>query len=217
MEPAFQKELGTAKGEYSKRKRHLRFLAGVVMMLILLSFWFYSWRNSESKFSTPLPFLGRVPEFSLVDQNDRVVTLEDLQGQIWVANFVSTRIGEPFNILTSRFAELDRDFKENLKLVTFTLDPGYDIAPVLKKYAERYEASDHWLFLTGAKRDIDNLVLNGFHLRDSDANERSLGKYQKFAVVDGDGFIRGYYDGMSNEALQNILTDVGSLLRRARR
>ncbi|MBV9390692.1 MAG: SCO family protein, partial [Verrucomicrobia bacterium] len=209
QKPALQKESGMSKGKRSKGKQRIRFLAAGVIMVALLSFWFYSWRSSESKDVAPLPFFGRVPDFSLVDQNNRVVTLKNLQGQIWVADIVSTRNGDSSNVLTSRFAELDRDFKEKLRLVTFTLDPGYDTALVLKKYAQEYEATDHWMFLTGPKRDIDNLVFNGFHLRDSDGKQRMLGQYQRFAVVDGDGFIRGYYDGTSNEVVQNILTDVG--------
>ena len=201
-----------------------RFLAGllvIVLAVIGMALAFRSWRSSERTTSSLLPRFGVVPEFSLVDQEGRPFGLKDLLGKVWVANFIATRSSRSDPILSSRFAELDSDFKkdERLRLISFTVDPQDDTPEALRDYARRFEASARWSFLTGDKQKIDELVGTGFQLaeRDSHSIQHDGIHNPNFVLVDANGTIRGYYDGTSNEAVQRILTDVGSLLRDSER
>lgn len=178
---------------------------------------FRSWKFSEQTGIHPLPRFGAVPEFSLIDQNGHPFALSDLRGKVWIADFIATRSSGPDPILSSRFAELDTNFKksEQLHLVSFTVDAQNDTREVLKDYARRFEATTRWHFLTGDKQTIDELATQGFQLAAQDpANvSREQVRSTKFVLVDADGAIRGYYDGVSNEVVQRLLTDLGSLLR----
>ena len=193
----------------------------IVLAVVGMAVAFRSWRSSERTTSSPLPRFGVVPEFSLTDQEGRPFGLKDLQGKVWVANFIATRSSGPDPILSSRFAELDSDFKkdERLRLISLTVDPQSDTPEALRDYARRFEASVRWSFLTGENQKIDKLVSTGFGLaeRDSRSISRDGIHSTSFILVDANGTVRGHYDGTSNETVQRILTDVGSLLRDSER
>ena len=52
--------------------------------------------------------ISQVPDFSLTDQTGRTITLADLKGKIWVANFIFTRCKGPCPLSTLRMAELNK-------------------------------------------------------------------------------------------------------------
>lgn len=104
----------------------------------------------------PLPIGAQVPDFSLVDQTGRQVTLSSLRGKVVALNFIYTRCALPqfclrvtnhFGVLQKRFADrLGRD----LVLLTITFDPQRDTPEALARYASRWKADPaSWHFLTG--------------------------------------------------------------------
>jgi protein SCO1/2 len=203
----------------SRSRTSRRSLFGVLAFVIaaiaiLLSY--KSWKGAETRTAAALQRLGRVPDFSLTDQDGHSIGLEELEGKIWVADFICTRCAGPDPVISSHFAELDRNFarSDTLRLVTFTVDPGHDTPGVLKRYAQHYEASARWFFLTGAKNQIDNLVISGFQVQAQRPGSGSDHlQTTTFVLVDSEGMIRSYYDGSSVEVVQRLLTDIGSLLR----
>jgi protein SCO1 len=103
-----------------------------------------------------------VPDFTLVDQRRRQVSLSQLRGRVVVANFIYTtcalpnfclRLANNFGVLQRRFAkELGRD----LLLLTLTFDPAHDTPDVMAKYASQWNANaDTWRFLTGPPGDVE--------------------------------------------------------------
>lgn len=103
-----------------------------------------------------LPVGAVVPDFSLVDQQGRAVTLASLRGRVVLVNFLYTRcpLPEVCPRLAASFASLQRRFGDRLRrdlmLVSITLDPAYDTPPVLARYAATMRADpDGWRFLTG--------------------------------------------------------------------
>jgi protein SCO1/2 len=175
-----------------------------------------SWKGAETRTAVALQRLGRVPDFSLTDQDGHPFGSGDLKGKLSVADFICTRCAGPAPMMSSHFAELDRNFgrSRSLKLITFTVDPAYDTPGVLKRYAQHYEASTRWSFLTGDKNQIDSLAKIGSRTPvQMSRSESNPVQTTTFILVDGDGVIRSYYDGTSAEVVQRLLTDIGSLLR----
>jgi hypothetical protein len=77
----------------------------------------------------------QVPAFQLTDQTGKSITLEDLKGKIWAANFIFTRCKGPCPITVLRMQDLNTKLKKvrgNVELVTFTVDPEYDTPEILK-------------------------------------------------------------------------------------
>jgi protein SCO1/2 len=79
----------------------------------------------------------------------------------------------------------------DVTLVSFTVDPEHDTAPVLAQYAKHFTADPaRWHFLTGEPRRLNDLGLNTFKLNSVDG---SLIHSTRFVLVDGARRIRGYY------------------------
>jgi protein SCO1/2 len=192
-------------------------LAAATITALLL---YKSQRPPETRAAAPLPKIGKVPDFLLTDQDGHSWGIGELKGKIWVGDFICTRCPGPYAVMSSHFAELDRNFSGSdiLRLVSFTLDPGYDTPSVLKRYAQHYQASARWRFLTGSKKAIDELRIKGFCGKGNASGGEPVDfGTTTFALIDGDGVIRAYYDDSSVEVVQKLLTDLGSLLRASRK
>jgi cytochrome oxidase Cu insertion factor (SCO1/SenC/PrrC family) len=114
-----------------------------------------------------LQVFGTLPDFSLIERSGRRVTLSDLQGKVWIANFIYTHCTDTCPLQSARLAKLQDDFagEGDLRLVSITVDPVRDTPGTLAEYAARFGAdSERWLFLTGEKQAIYALAQGGFHL-----------------------------------------------------
>jgi len=111
--------------------------------------------------SPPVATGAKVPDFALIDQTGRRVTLSSFIGEVVVVNFLYTRCALPqfclrmannFGALQKRFSgEVGRD----LRLLTITFDPELDTPEVLAEYASRWQANPvGWRFLTGSATEI---------------------------------------------------------------
>jgi protein SCO1 len=163
---------------------------------------------------------GTVPEFSLVERSGKAITLADLRGSIWIADFIYTTCQDTCPMQTAEMAQLQEQWKDRagLKLVSFSVDPEKDTIAVLSRYADRYKAdAQRWLFLTGAKEEISRLVQEGFRLSavalPNDGNVGSVIMHSpRFVLIDKQAEIRGYYDSRDPQALQRLKADVATLI-----
>lgn len=160
-----------------------------------------------------------VPEFSLVERSGKKVTLANLSGKVWIADFIYTTCTDTCPFQTADMAKLqDRWLNESeLKLVSFSVDPERDTPKVLARYASRFKADPlRWLFVTGDRAEIVRLVEDGFHLAVASAgNHRAdvIVHSPRFVLVDSQGQIRGYYDNRDPKAMQRLNDEVTALLK----
>lgn len=168
--------------------------------------------------ATKLPSYGKVAAFTLTSQNNKPFTEKDLQGKIWVADFIYTRCTDLCPLLSYRMSGLQKVFsKDNqVRLVSFTLDPWHDSPAVLARYAKGYGAkSGRWYFLTGRPPALAAVGANSFHFfMAKDFRRDQVGKTGhagRFALVDAGGTIRGYYDSDKKADLSKLIQDVKRL------
>jgi len=102
-----------------------------------------------------------VPNFTLIDQKRRRVTLSQFAGKVIALNFIYTSCALPNFCFRSsnNFGALQRRFKDQLGrdliLLTVTFDPERDQPDVLAGYAHTWKADpDAWHFLTGMIPDV---------------------------------------------------------------
>lgn len=186
-----------------------------------------------------LDVYGRVPEFSLTERSCRQLTLADLRGKVWVANFIYTQCTETCPIQTAQLARIQAEFagEESLRLVSITVDPERDTPAALSRYAERYGAHpDRWLFLTGDKRAIYRLAKEGFSLGVVDPDDQAQTSRHlplfgptpalathgskglvihsaRLVLVDRQARIRAYHLPNDEDSLQRLRANVRLLLR----
>jgi len=170
-----------------------------------------------------LPVFGEVPAFVLTERSGRAVGLDDLRGRDWVADFVFTRCAGVCPRLSQSMGRLQEKLavqsRPDLRLVSFSVDPAYDTPDVLRTYAERLGASESgWLFLTGERQALYDLIKDGFRLSVADAEpggdpNELITHSDRFVLVDRGGRIRGYYHGTEEESVNRLLADIDSLRR----
>ena len=163
-----------------------------------------------------LPIIGQIPAFDLIDQDGNKFTLDNLKGNVWLADFIFTTCAGPCPIMTERMSTVQHDLIgiDKLQFVSFTVNPDYDTPEVLKKYAKRFDADiTSWSFVTGKYEQIQELIANGFKMGDE---EEIVFHSTRFALVDHDGNLRGYYSGTEPKEHDNLTRDIYSLIKEIR-
>ena len=187
----------------------IRFIIyGIVAVMLLVTFLF-----KESSTLDDLPISGSVPDFEFTDSNGETITREDMEGKVWVADFIFTTCTMACPIMTGNMNIIHKSFKDdnNVRIISISVYPEYDTPEVLKEYASRYNANtDRWHFLTGPEESVKNIIKTGFKIGDY---EDIIFHSEKFALVDLRGNIRGYYSGMETEDMSKLKKDIKRLLR----
>ena len=186
--------------------------------LVVATIFFFVWRSQVNQLANrPLESYGAAPSFQLINQNGERFGSAQLQGRIWIADFIFTSCPGPCPMISSRMSELQKPLaKTDVQLVSFTVDPEKDTPGVLRAYAEKLHAHpQRWNFLTGAKPAIYTLTKDGFKLGVSDGSEESGGPIHstRMVLIDRHGTIRGYYDALAPDAVTKVLADTNHLLR----
>jgi len=142
----------------------------------------------------------------MTDQNGRTFQSSQLTGKVWIADFIYTNCPAECPMMTARMKKLSLQTGPAVQLVSFSVDPDHDTPAALKTFAAHYSAQ--WTFLTGTPETVHLLAYNTFHVGDL------IGKMEhstKFALVDQQGYIRGYYSSLDQEGIPALLKDAQAL------
>ena len=179
------------------------------------------WLASERHDFRELPVLGQLTDFHLVERDGKKRSLHDLQGEIWFAGFFFTDCRGPCPTLISQMVELSRAVartKGKVRIVAISVDPENDTPERLREYAQRMGVMGNFWLLTGPLPEVFRIAREGFKLAVEENPPAAVplsGKMlhsTKVALVDGQGRIRGYYDGMGGDLLARALPDLGDLM-----
>ena len=76
-----------------------------------------------------------VPNFTLVDQDGRPFGNAQSSGHPWVADFIYTTCATQCPLMSLKMQSLQGQLPEDVKLVSFSVDPQHDTPTVLADYA----------------------------------------------------------------------------------
>ena len=181
-----------------------RFVISIVVGIVIAYLWFVT--KPE-----PLPVLGSIPDFVMTNSNNESFGSSDLKDNIWVADFIFTTCAGPCPVMSNEMAIVHQEFieDESIRTVSYTVNPDYDTPEVLADYAERYNANtEQWHFLTAPYEDIQSIIVNGFKMGDM---EEIVFHSTRFALVDKEMNIRGYYIGTEIEDIEELKKDIRRL------
>ena len=195
-------------------------LIGVIAAVALLTWW----TRSGLVRTPPPPVLSEVPDFRLTDQHGDTVTRADLLGSPWVADLIFTRCLLACPVMSGKMAILDRELPGGeggaapVHLVSISVDPEHDQPDVLTAYGAKFNASDRWLFLTGDRAEIAKLAGDGLRLG-YDPNpplvplgpDDTIYHSTRFVLIDAEGQVRGYYEAMEGDDLDQLQQDLAAL------
>ena len=165
--------------------------------------------SNRSQSSIPLQYIflngeaKKVPEFAFINQDSIIISNEDFNKKVYVAEFFFTSCPSICPIMNKNMKRIENRFgkRQDFGIASFSIDPIKDTPSVLKAYAESYDVfSQNWHFLTGEKDRIYNLANEGFNIFAS-VNPRVAGGFEHqgyFALIDKNGFIRCRSDQFGN-------------------
>ena len=165
--------------------------------------------SNRSQSSIPLQYVflngeaKKVPEFAFLNQDSIIISNEDFNKKVYVAEFFFTSCPSICPIMNKNMKRIENRFgkRQDFGIASFSIDPSKDTPSVLKAYAESYDVfSQNWHFLTGEKDRIYNLANEGFNIFAS-VNPRVAGGFEHqgyFALIDKNGFIRCRSDQFGN-------------------
>jgi protein SCO1/2 len=169
-----------------------------------------------------LPRLGTVPAFSFTNQLGQPFSTANLDGRVWVADFVFTSCPEICPRMTEEMAKLQTYLVNRalpVKLVSVSVDPARDTPDKLLAFAQHFHARpDVWTFLTGPAQEVEDAVVGGFKqtmTREKDPAQQdgfAILHGTRFVIVDGKRQIRGYYDPNDGEAMARLRRDLSTLV-----
>ncbi len=161
----------------------------------------------------PLPVLAELPPFALVERSGAALDKAALAGRPAIVDFIFTRCPASCPRLTARMKELEKRLPERstVRLLSITVDPEHDRPEVLTRYADGWQAGPRWLFATGERAAIWELVRRGFLLAVEETPEDTTSPIlhsNRFALVDGQGRLRATYLAFEEDALDRVLADL---------
>lgn len=169
-----------------------------------------------SSCQSDLPVYYPVPEFSLTERSGRTLTQRDLDGHVWVADFVFTNCAGTCPLITQQMRSLQDILPSEVRFVSFTVDPERDTPEVLEQYARQQGADpDRWFFLTGRKDVLHRISVEGFKLaldETTGTDVEPITHSTRFVLVDKSGQIRGYYGGTDDDEIRRLTGDIEKLL-----
>lgn len=190
------------------------------VLFLLFGFSYPIYRSLNRTLPPELPVIAHVPEFELISENGQRFGSKDLQGRVYLANFVFSRCPTvcPKMLLDlEKIQKRIRGTGKKVAIVTFTVDPEYDNEKVLFDLARKHDANPYtWTFLTGADKDaMFKLYRDGFKVgvEQNPKDMFDIAHSEKIVLVDGDNRVRGFYSFETND-VNKLMIDVGLLINR---
>jgi len=203
--------------------------------LVLCVLLLFSCNKQQSEISS-LPFYNdvdlspnwqesshQIAEFDLIDHNGQPFDKNRLDGKITIANFFFTscpgicpRMTANMNILAKPFAQDDE-----LAFLSISVQPWRDNPETLQRYRENKNIENaNWHLLTGDNEAVYTLARTSFFADESFGktigSDSEFIHTENFYLLDGDGKIRGVYNGTVELEMQRITKDISTLKKELR-
>jgi protein SCO1 len=194
--------------------------------------------NSKSNYSFELPYYNepdftplflsdenevnarithRIQNFAFLNQDSTVISQQNIEGKIHVANFIFTKCGVVCPILTKNLKIVSDSLKSEKDLVfmSYSVTPWMDSPSVLHSYKTRNNIQNsNWHFLTGSKSEIYNLARKSYFAEEDIGFAKDSSEFlhtEHFILVDKNKRIRGVYNGTLSFDMQQLIEDIKTL------
>ena len=160
-----------------------------------------------------LATFSRVPNFEFEDQDGQSFDSSSLKGKIWVANIFLVRCPGKCPEMIQGIRDIHDAYAENgdLQFVSITANPDEERVGDLAEYAQRWGAdTQRWHFLRSDHATTCDLISQGFKLPCDRLNP--MNHSFRLVLIDREGMIRGYYEGLDPLSRKALRKDIDRLL-----
>ncbi|MGV3265758.1 SCO family protein [Cytobacillus pseudoceanisediminis] len=191
------------------RKRVFAIIVSVFMLLVLSA-------CGQSGIKDALNW--ELADFKYTNQDNQEIGLKDLEGKVWVADFIFTNCEDVCMPMTANMKKLQdlakKEGIKNIEFVSFSVDPKVDTPEVLKEFASTYNANfTNWHFLTGySQEEIEKYAMEYFKaiVKKPQTGDQVI-HGTDFYLVDQNGNVMKYYTGLNEIPLDEIMNDIKAL------
>jgi len=210
-------------------KKRLVFLVALSIIIVPLILYFIA-RTGRQNYNG-LPYFGErippngaeikdtifytIPDFKVISQTGDSVSQKTFSSTIYIANFFFTSCKD---VCPKMNKKLETVYKkaveqkyEDVKFISFSVDPENDSVPALAVYAKKFNADPKkWYFVTGTKNNIFKTG-QGFLLPVS-IEDTTIDHSENLILVDKKNHIRGIYDGLDEIEIKRLNEELKVLL-----
>lgn len=175
-----------------------------------------------------VPTVGdQVPDFSLRNQDNRAIHLDQFRGKALLLTFIYTRCPLPnfCPLVTHNFAVINKSLQSDpslykkVHLLSISFDPDHDTPARLKAYGAEYIGSDsraafsHWDFATPSKPELQKMALY-FDVGITHGPDDTITHTLSTTLIGPHGKVAQFYPG-NDWTPQQVLGDVKHLEAKA--
>lgn len=214
----------------------------IVFFVVLTGgFLYFSLKDYDFSRSKLAVINAAVPDFSFIDHNGNVVSQKNVEGKVFVSEYFFTTckgICPKMNANMRRVFETYKN-EQDFLILSHTCMPEEDSIPVLKAYEEKMlkgklsrkqdgsysfagemaqpsAENKNWFFLTGDKAELYGMARKGYMIDNGTPDTAQIKDQfihtQFFSLVDRHRRVRGIYDGLKSDEVDQMMKDIRSLL-----
>ncbi|MDX2002961.1 MAG: SCO family protein [Chitinophagales bacterium] len=208
-----------------RRRNNTGLLIALLVVVVFPLGFYYYFEHLRKEGGTKLPDVpilskDSIPFFKFVNQLGDTITADSLKGKIVIADFFYTTCPGMCIQLTSSMERVQNMLAKNeaiktpYLLLSHTVNPANDSVPVLKSYAQTHHVDpEKWWLLTGKQEELYALATQFYKLPAMQVNPDSaliepFVHSERFAVLDKEGRIRGYFDGRDTAQVNKLMETV---------
>ena len=160
------------------------------------------------------PVSHRVASFELTTQTGATISDVGLRGKPYVASFIYTQCAAVCPILVRQLTRVHAALGGDARIVSFSVTPDTDTPAALARFGqERGIDARSWSLVTGSKQTIYALARESYFADDDRAGTSpddvtAFLHTEKLVLVDGNGRLRGIYNGTQPHAVDQLIADL---------
>lgn len=190
----------------------LRTLRNIIPLFAVVVIGFVVFGYRQHAHTEELPRLIPVPDFVLQDTSASEFRFSSSDGKVRILNFFFTSCPHICPQINGHLKEVSEALKEesDLLFLSITVDPEKDTPDHLAEYSKKYrESAQQWKFLSGDIGIVEKLMTESLKLGSEELPESHN---TRIVLADRKGMVRGYYQGLDEEAIRNLIRDAKDLL-----
>lgn len=159
-----------------------------------------------------------VPSFSFINQNGEVVTNNEFDGKIYVADFFFTHCPTICPKVTANMLRIYERFKDSsaVLMLSHSVDTKHDTVGRLKEYADKLGVqAPKWHFITGNQDSIYQIA-DKYYLVNPSEDASIPGGFNhdgRLVLVDKNKHVRAFCDGTDAQDVDKFMKKIDLLLK----
>lgn len=169
----------------------------LIVPIVIIALLFVGIGIGMSYFKSNLYTVMKVPDFELINQNNKKITNKDMLGKVYLVEFFFSKCPTICPVMNSNMRAIQDEINSpEFGIISISIDPENDTPETLKQHARKIGAkSPNWHFLTGYRTYIGNLADKfNIYVGDEEDEGESLNHSGMIALVDKQGNVRCRYN-----------------------